>query len=247
MSAVGNRSENSGVNVAASEPSNALDARAQERQHDQALLARAANGEARAFREIVDRHQRRAHAVAYGILRNPEDAREVVQEAFLRVYKHLKEFEGQASFGTWLYRIVVNLAIDQLRKRTGQAVELDDHTDLDGAPPELLPFRGDSNPQDALARKRLVEAMQTALDKLPPYHRAVIVLREIEGMSYEEMAQTLDVSKGTIMSRLFHARRKMQTMLREALGDDVPVAEGDETDDTSGATQGSRSETVERR
>lgn len=173
--------------------------------------------------------------MAQGILRNPEDAREVVQEAFLRVYKHLDEFEGQASFGTWLYRIVVNLSIDQLRKRTGQAVELDDQTDLSGAPAELLPFRGDSDPQDALGRKRLVEAMQSALDKLPPYHRAVIVLREIEGLSYEEMAQTLDVSKGTIMSRLFHARRKMQTMLREALGDEVPADESDGDTAATGA------------
>jgi RNA polymerase sigma-70 factor (ECF subfamily) len=211
------------VNAAATEPSNAQDARAEERRHDQALLARAAKGDARAFKEIVDRHQRRAHAVAYGVLRNAEDAREVVQEAFLRVYKHLHEFEGQASFGTWLYRIVVNLSIDQIRKRSpGQPVELDERTDLEGAPAELLPFRGDTDPHDSLGRKRLVDAMQRALDKLPPYHRAVIVLREVEGLSYEEMAQTLDVSKGTIMSRLFHARRKMQAMLRESLGDEVP-------------------------
>ncbi len=227
MTAVGPRSPIPDVNSAAAAPSNAADVRARERQHDQELLARAAGGDAGAFREIVDRHQRRAQAVAHGVLRNAEDAREVVQEAFLRVYRHLHEFEGQASFGTWLYRIVVNLSIDQLRKRTGQQVELDDHTNLDGAPAEMLPFRGDSDPHDALSRKRLVDAMQSALDRLPPYHRAVIVLREVEGLSYEEMAKALDVSKGTIMSRLFHARRKMQAMLREALGDEVPAGDGD--------------------
>jgi RNA polymerase sigma-70 factor (ECF subfamily) len=225
------------VNAAAAEPSNTQDVRAEERRHDQALLARAAKGDARAFKDIVDRHQRRAHAVAYGVLRNAEDAREVVQEAFLRVYKHLHEFEGQASFGTWLYRIVVNLSIDQIRKRSpGQAVELDERTDLEGAPAELLPFRGETDPHDTLGRKRLVDAMQAALDKLPPYHRAVIVLREVEGLSYEEMAQTLDVSKGTIMSRLFHARRKMQAMLRESLGDEVPATSEDgDSDEGTGA------------
>jgi RNA polymerase sigma-70 factor (ECF subfamily) len=201
---------------------------ATDRAYDFALLERAAQGDQRAFREIVERHQRKAHAVAFGLVRNPEDAREVVQEAFLRVFRHLQEFAGQASFSTWLYRIVVNLAIDMLRKRApGQMVELEDHTELDGAPDELLPMRGAFDPQDALGRKRLVLAMQEALDKLPPYHRAVILLRELEGMSYEEMAQTLDVSKGTIMSRLFHARRKMQVMLREALGDEVPLPESE--------------------
>lgn len=204
-----------------------------DRAYDFALLTRAAGGDQRAFRELVERHQRKAHAVAFGLVRNPEDAREVVQEAFLRVYRHLHEFAGQASFGTWLYRIVVNLAIDVLRKRApGQAIELEDHTDLDAAPAELLPMRGAYDPHDALGRKRLVEAMQSALDKLPPYHRAVILLRELEGMSYEEMAQTLNVSKGTIMSRLFHARRKMQVMLRESLGEEAPLpSEGEGHED----------------
>jgi RNA polymerase sigma-70 factor (ECF subfamily) len=215
------------LNPTGAAPSKNPDANA-DRARDTALLARAAAGDARAFREIVEHHQRRAQAIAYGLVRNPEDAREVAQEAFLRVYRHLNEFEGQASFSTWLYRIVVNLSIDMLRKRApGQRIEIDDHTDLESGPAELLPVRGAYDPQDALSRKRLVGAMQTALDKLPPYHRAVILLRELEGMSYEDMATTLNVSKGTIMSRLFHARRKMQIMLRETLGDEVPAG-GDE-------------------
>lgn len=217
-----------GVNSPPPEPSNKDDASA-ERAHDAALVARAARGDRAAFRELVERHQRRAHTVAYGLLRNDEDAREVAQEAFVRVYRHLGDFEGQASFSTWLYRIVYNLAIDQLRKRgpKHQAVELDESTELDGADEDWLPTRVDGDPLRALGRRRLVEAMQSALDRLPPYHRAVIVLREIEGLSYEEMAQALQTNKGTIMSRLFHARRKMQTMLREALGDEVPPPEED--------------------
>ncbi len=201
-----------------------------ERAYDRGLIARAAGGDMRAFRELVGRHQRKAHAVAYGIVRNADDAREVVQDAFMRVYRHLDDFEGQASFSTWLYRIVYNLSIDALRRRSpGRAVELDDRTDLEGAPDELVPWRGAGDPFAALDQRRLGEAVQECLDKLPPYHRTVIVLRELEGLSYEEIAQTMEVSKGTVMSRLFHARRKMQRMLRERFGDEVPLT-ADERD-----------------
>jgi len=220
----------SAVNSSAEPPSNGSDAAApnanptpSDREIDAALLARAANGDSRAFRELVERHQRRAHSVAYGLVRNPEDAREVVQEAFIRVFRHRAEFAGQASFSTWLYRIVVNLSIDLLRKRSpGKAIEFDESVDTKGAPDELVPRREGVDPFATLDRKRLIEAMHKALEQLPPYHRAVILLRELEGLSYEEMAAALDVSKGTIMSRLFHARRKMQRLLKEQLGDEVP-------------------------
>jgi len=215
------RSEN-GLNPEADATSKAQDA-ARARQRDRDLIDRAAAGDLRAFEELVRHHQRRAHAVAYGIVRNPEDAREVAQDAFLRVHRHLKDFEGGASFSTWLYRIVYNLSIDLLRRRSpGRAIELEDHTDLDGAPDEWLPSRGETNPFAALDRTRLVEAMQRCLDELPPHHRTAILLREVEGMSYEEIAEAMEVPKGTVMSRLFHARRKMQRMLREHFGDEVP-------------------------
>jgi RNA polymerase sigma-70 factor (ECF subfamily) len=196
---------------------------ARDRAHDRALVERAARGDQRAFAELVGRHQRRAGVVAYGIVRNSEDAREVVQDAFVRVWKHLGDFSGQASFSTWLYRIVYNLSIDVLRRRSpGNPVDLDDRTDLDGAPDELLPYRGESDPFHALDRARLSEAMQSALDALPAYHRTVIVLREVEGLSYEEIAEATNVPKGTVMSRLFHARRKMQAILHERYGQEVP-------------------------
>lgn len=216
-------SVNSPSEPASKTPNGTPSANASDREIDAALLGRAANGDTRAFRELVERHQRRANSVAYGLVRNPEDAREVVQEAFIRVFRHRAEFAGQASFSTWLYRIVVNLSIDLLRKRSpGKAVEFDESVDTDGAPDELLPRREGGDPFATLDRKRLVAAMHVALEQLPPYHRAVILLRELEGLSYEEMAETLEVSKGTIMSRLFHARRKMQKLLKEQLGDEVP-------------------------
>ena len=215
------RSEN-GLNPEADATSKAQDA-ARARQRDRDLIDRAAAGDLRAFEELVRHHQRRAHAVAYGIVRNPEDAREVAQDAFLRVHRHLKDFEGGASFSTWLYRIVYNLSIDLLRRRSpGRAIGLEGHTHLGGAPHEGLPPRGGANPLPALDRTRLVEGMQRCLDELPPHHRTAILLREVEGMSYEEIAEAMEVPKGTVMSRLFHARRKMQRMLCEHFGDEVP-------------------------
>lgn len=215
------------VNPAAEKPSKAPHDRAV----DRSLIERAAKGDARAFRELVGRHQRKAHAVAYGIVRNAEDAREVTQDAFMRVYRHLNDFEGQASFSTWLYRIVVNLSIDLIRRKAPgkKAVELDDRTELDGAPHELLPYRGDRDPFVSLDRSRIVAAVQQCLDQLPEYHRTIIVLREVEGLSYEEIAEVMEVPKGTVMSRLFHARRKMQKLLHELLGEEVPLPQ-DERD-----------------
>lgn len=209
------------VNPSGEKPSKA--GASHDRAIDRDLIERAAKGDSRAFRELVDRHQRKAHAVAYGVVRNVDDAREVTQDAFMRVYRHLNDFEGQASFSTWLYRIVVNLSIDLIRRRSNKRhVELDERTELDGAPYELLPFRGDRDPLVSLERGRLVESVQACLDQLPPYHRTIIVLREVEGFSYEEIAETMQVPKGTVMSRLFHARRKMQRLLHELLGDEVP-------------------------
>jgi RNA polymerase sigma-70 factor (ECF subfamily) len=211
------------VNSRAVRASKSPDA-ARDRAHDRALVERAAGGDQRAFAELVGRHQRRAGVVAYGIVRNAEDAREVVQDAFVRVWKHLADFNGQASFSTWLYRIVYNLSIDVIRRRSpGHAVELDDRTELDGAPDELLPHRGEADPFRALDRVRLHAAIQSALDGLPPYHRTVLVLREVEGLSYEEIAEATAVPKGTVMSRLFHARRKLQGILHERLGPEAPL------------------------
>jgi len=172
----------------------------------------------KAFRKLVDRHQRRAFAIAVGLVRDENDAREIVQEAFLRVYRGLDTFEGGSSFFTWLYRIVTNLSIDLMRKPGRRSAELDEQRNVaDDAEGELaLVSRIDgSDPVDVVRRKEISARIQAALDALPPYHRAVILMREVEGLSYEEMAEAMAVSKGTIMSRLFHARQKMQKALAD--------------------------------
>lgn len=185
---------------------------------DHDLVQRVQAGDTAAFRALFDKYHRRAFAVAMGVVKNQDDALDAVQEAFVKVHKNIHKFQGSSSFYTWLYRIVMNVSIDHVR-RTSRRKSLDfDERALheesevagDGA---LVPSVTDANPGKAALRRELGGAIQAALQELPEHHRAVIVLREIEGMSYEEMAEALEVPKGTVMSRLFHARKKMQAAL----------------------------------
>jgi RNA polymerase sigma-70 factor (ECF subfamily) len=207
------------VNTAPANPSNQKQARIKEAEEDRVLIAKAQDGDTAAFRQLVERHQRRAFAIALALVRDENDARELVQDAFLRVYKSLPTFQGGSSFFTWLYRIITNLSIDLIRKPGRQVAEIDDSR-LDGDDPReadfpLLSRIDGADPTDVVRRREIGARLQVALDALPAYHRGVIVMREIEGLSYEEMAAAMGVSKGTIMSRLFHARQKLQKALAD--------------------------------
>jgi RNA polymerase sigma-70 factor (ECF subfamily) len=198
-----------------------------DRRHvDVELVKRLQAGDQAAFRELYERYHRRAFGVAMGVVKNQADALDVVQEAFIKVHKHIGTFQGSSSFYTWLYRIVMNLGIDQIRRRR-KVVEFDDGVRRDDATGDrsMLPKIALENPSKMVVREELSEKIRAALDTLPEYHRAVIILREVEGMSYEEMAQVMRVPKGTIMSRLFHARRKMQEQLGSYLEGDLEVTE----------------------
>ncbi len=184
----------------------------------------AQRGDRDAFKTLFERYHRRAYSLAFGVLRHQDDALDVVQDAFIKAHRYLDKFEGNSSFYTWLYRIVMNLAIDHLRKhRREKPVELDENRlDRDGDDP-LLPRILGGNPARALADKEIRGRIDQALDELSENHRAVLVMRELEGLSYEDMAQAMGCSKGTIMSRLFHARRNMQKRLLDLI--DHPSAE----------------------
>jgi RNA polymerase sigma-70 factor, ECF subfamily len=182
-----------------------------------------------AFRRLVERHEKRAFAVALALVRDENDAREIVQDAFLRAFKNLDGFQGTSAFFTWLYRIITNLGIDLKRKPGRLVVELDEtRLSADEASVDFPAVgRADgANPADVVRRGEIAARLQAALDALPPYHRAVIILREVDGMSYEEMAQAMDVSKGTIMSRLFHARQKLQRALADCYEEQIGARTG---------------------
>jgi RNA polymerase sigma-70 factor (ECF subfamily) len=213
----------SSVNNAAEIASNNKQARIREAEEDRALIAQAQTGDRQAFRKLVERHQRRAFAIAVGLVRDENDARELVQDAFLRVYRNLGSFQGTSSFFTWLYRIITNLSIDLIRKPGRQVGDLDAH-DIDESQEADFPLvsRVDgADPVDVVRRREIAGRLQHALDQLPEYHRGVILMREVEGMSYEEMAEAMSVSKGTIMSRLFHARQKLQRALSDCYVEQV--------------------------
>ena len=232
--------------------------RAREAEEDRALIAQAQAGDpnsatdaalrASAFRKLVERHQRRAFAIAVGLVRDENDAREIVQEAFLRVYRGLGTFEGGSSFFTWLYRIVTNLSIDLMRKPGRRAAELDETRSVEGESEgdlALVSRIDGADPIDVVRRKEMAARIQTALDALPSYHRAVILMREIDGLSYEEMAEAMGVSKGTIMSRLFHARQKMQKALADVYAELGPNSQPSSSQPTSSPQSGSADRTKE--
>lgn len=205
--------------------SNQKQVRQREAEEDRVLIADAQKGDAGAFRALVQRHQRRAFAIAVSLVRDENDAKELVQEAFLRVYRNLGNFEGGSSFFTWLYRIITNLSIDLIRKPGRQAVDPDagrESTDDSGEVDFPLVSRIDgSDPADVVRRGEIGARLREALDALPDYHRGVILMREVEGMSYEEIAESMGVSKGTVMSRLFHARQKLQRVLVDCYQEQV--------------------------
>jgi RNA polymerase sigma-70 factor (ECF subfamily) len=188
---------------------------------DLALVERARAGESEAFRTLVIRHQRRVYAVALGIVKDRDLAWDVAQEAFVRVHQHLGDFKGEASFSTWVLRIGAHLAIDAVRReRASSKEDIDDVMDADierGSEGVLATTLG-NDPQKNLLRRELAEKMAEALAQLPEKHRTILVLREVEGLSYEELAERLGINKGTVMSRLFHARKKMQAILRDYAG-----------------------------
>lgn len=153
-------------------------------------------------------------------MRNPDTALDITQDAFVRVHKNLATFKGDSSFYTWIYRIVLNLCIDRKRRQARQAeVDYDDgisHGEgfTDGP---TLASTGIDNPAQAAHRKELVEHMDRALATLSEEHKSILLLREVDGLSYEELAETLDIPKGTVMSRLFHARKNFQKSLTRYL------------------------------
>jgi RNA polymerase sigma-70 factor (ECF subfamily) len=197
-----------------------------EAREDDALVEQARAGSREAFAALFQKYHRRAFAVAIGVVKRPDAAMDVVQDAFIKVHKNIATFQGASSFYTWLYRIVMNLSIDHVR-RTRKVVEWGDDVPIHHAAGDrsLVPKVEDENPARTVVRRELSEKIRQALDTLPEYHRAVILLREVEGMSYEEMAEVLQVPKGTIMSRLFHARRKMQDQLAPYLEGDLDIVD----------------------
>lgn len=188
---------------------------------DRDLIARCQAGDRAAFQALVARYQKRAYGIAYGVLRNPDDAMDVTQEVFVKIYRSIGQFKGDSSFFTWLYRIVVNLCIDHCRKHGRlKPVEYDDGYARKDAEDGVLPLTASTrsmHPDRAYGDRELGRALHEALATLTENHRAIIVLREVDGLSYEEISDVMQCQIGTVMSRLHHARKNLQKALQPYL------------------------------
>ena len=194
---------------------------------DRDLVRLAQKGDQAAFRTLVERYQRRVYQLALGMLKDPDDAMDIAQETFVRVHRYLPSFKGDSSFFTWTYRIATNLCLDAQRKKGRmQRVDAEEGDDAELEAAMDPPSHALAGPQRATLNEELKGKLEEALQGLSENHRAILLLREIEGLSYEELAKVLGIRKGTVMSRLFHARLKMQNKLREYLGDEAPEGGG---------------------
>ena len=189
---------------------------------DLEVIQRVRNGESEAFRLLVERYQGRAYRLALRVLRDEEAARDAVQDAFVKAYSALGRFEGRSSFFTWLYRLVMNQCLDAKRRdksarevafEEGAGIELESEPSLPPVPEvDGVSFA----PAAALMRKELLAHLARAVEQLPPAARETLLLREVEGLSYAEIATALSIPKGTVMSRLHYARKQLQKLLVEA-------------------------------
>ena len=178
--------------------------KASQRSQDLELTRRSQAGDTEAFGELVSKYSTKIFTMVYCILGDENDAWDLAQEGFLKAWRSIHRFEARSSFYTWLYSITMNLTIDSLRRKgRRQEVELDD------AMPSFLP-----GPRVNCERAEIREQVNAALAQLSPEHRAVVVLKEIEDMQYREIAEVLNVSMGTVMSRLFYGRKRLQSILK---------------------------------
>ncbi|HEV8342557.1 MAG TPA: sigma-70 family RNA polymerase sigma factor [Candidatus Binatia bacterium] len=176
---------------------------------DWELVQRCQAGEIEAFQELVARYHHKVFVVILGILNHREDAQEVAQETFFRAYKKIRGFRGGSAFYTWLYRIAVNLSIDFQRRQKRNPMEFRESLDDVAERQEESGRDPFQNLQDKEIGKRLLAAIK----ELTPDHRAVIVMRAVEGLSYKDISRILGCSEGTVMSRLHYARKKLQEKL----------------------------------
>ena len=181
------------------------------------LVAQAQNGDQRAFGQLVELHHSRVYGQILRMVRNPEDAKEIAQLAWIKAWKKIDTFRFESAFSSWLYRVATFTALDAIRKRDSRKeVSMDDEdhsysveqTASVVAPPEQL---------RNLERKEIKSRFLEALEELPEHHKTALMLRENEGLSYKEIAEKTNCKPGTVMSRIFNARKAIQSQMKEFL------------------------------
>ena len=179
------------------------------------LIAAAQSGDQNAFAQLVEAHQGKVYSLSYRMTGNPDDAADLTQEAFLNAWRGLASFHGQSSFSTWLHRLTSNVCIDFLRREKRRtALSMTVEEDEEGRQAEVPDHR--FSPEQELERRELRRTVQQGLAALSPEHRRVLVLRELEGLSYQEIAQCLELEEGTVKSRIARARIALKEYLQKS-------------------------------
>lgn len=183
------------------------------REQEAEIIRRVQSGDTEAYEALVTEYQKNVYNLALRMTGNPEDAADMSQEAFLKAYSSLALFRGDSKFSVWLYRIVSNVCLDHLRRQSRRqtlslSVEDDEGDEAQIDIPDLS-----QSPEELLERQLTREAVRRGLDSLPPAQRQILLLREIQGLSYEEISAALDIDEGTVKSRIFRARKKLCAFL----------------------------------
>ena len=174
------------------------------------LISRCQQGDQEALKDIFDKYHKKVYGIAYGVVRQREEALDIVQEVFIKLFRSIKNFKGRSHFYTYLYRMVINTAIDHARKTGKQPLS---SLDEEGS---FQPSDGvDKGPERILLHKELEKKVNLAMEKLPAEQRAALIFREVEGLSYQEMAEAMGCSIGTVMSRLHYGRKRIQELLKD--------------------------------
>jgi len=185
------------------------------------LVSAAIKGDKDAYRLLIEKYESRLIRCAFDVVKDSEDAKDIVQDALVKAYLSLPKFRGESSFYTWMYRIVFHLAIDHTRKRLRRGGI---HEDIDDKKVvKDISFMGNEaiKPDEQIIKREEILRVQQALESLSEEHRQVVIMREIDGFSYDEIGTTLGISLGTVMSRLFYARKSLQKMLSKLQEPDI--------------------------
>ncbi len=178
------------------------------------LIKKAKNGNITAFEKLIISHERNVYNIAYRMFNNEEDAKDMAQEVFIKVYKNISKFDENSKFSTWVHRITVNTCIDEIRKRKGKETSsIDEIIELDDNSVKKQYINNTPTPEETLISKENIESLKQSINNLSETHKTLIVLRDIQGLSYSDIADITDSSLGTVKSRLARARTQLKNII----------------------------------
>ncbi|MEJ8554853.1 RNA polymerase sigma factor [Tepidibacter sp. Z1-5] len=176
------------------------------------LIKRCIDGDVDAFEKLIDKYKQTSYNIALGIVKNPDDAMDISQEALIKVYRYIKNFNQKSSFSTWLYRIVMNTCLDYIKKNEKNKVIPINEEIINNQETYI-----ESNPEKILDKKIETQQIRDAIEKLSPIQKNAIILRDIQGFSYEEIANITECSLGTVKSRIKRGRENLKEILKESM------------------------------